>query len=418
MWHLKEILFGLLNSVLQSFDESSMNHLKNIFELCFFCMHKNEFLCEEFWKMCQQPDRDNITILMSHALETFPISFGLTLTFFSLIASTSPDLCKQTVEFLCNMNQFCEYFDSLNSDEYTSNGEQIRLVKQRKLFEGNMLLKGQKGTLIGGNSDPNATQTSIHQMILQYPTVCWNMNFNCLELIQNHLTKIVFLAAQNKLSPEAIPIIQLVNSLFKQIFDIDNQIEDEYETYIKFMEGLTNSCFALFTNLISTQSPESYRLVAKILELFNNIVPNVPDKLVKLLHKNHMIGHNAGFDQMNIQELFNNRFSIMNNSLSLQYIFKSNDYELITAYIKLIDSLIKENGTGIEYMSTLCCILVFVFPQIHKWKLHTLGLNIELSLVCLNLLHNTLNTSLSSNTCNNTQNETIITFDTELNKNK
>ena len=134
---MKQNIFYLLNSVLHSFDENSMSqNLKTIFELCFFCMHKHQLLGEEFWRMCKQPDRGNITILMSYAIETFPISFGLTLTFFSLIAQSSVDLCQQSLEYLSRMDQFCEYFENFAEDEYasSSSGESIKLLKARKLF--------------------------------------------------------------------------------------------------------------------------------------------------------------------------------------------------------------------------------------------------------------------------------------------
>ena len=135
LWYLKQVIFSLISVVLHSFDENSMSqNLKTLFELCFFCMHDNEYLCEEFWDICKQPDRGNVTILLSYAIETFPISFGLTLTFFSLIAKTNADLCQQVIGHLTHMDQFCEYFENFNSDEYASSGDTVKLLKSRKLF--------------------------------------------------------------------------------------------------------------------------------------------------------------------------------------------------------------------------------------------------------------------------------------------
>lgn len=135
VWHTKQIVYELLNSVLHSFDENSLGDcLKLLYELTFFCMHNSEVVCERFWSLCQQPDRDNLTILLSYAMETFPISFVLTLTFFSLVCKTSPVMCKQTFEYLSRMDQFCEYFECLNMDEYVVNGEAVRLIKNRRIF--------------------------------------------------------------------------------------------------------------------------------------------------------------------------------------------------------------------------------------------------------------------------------------------
>ena len=108
--------------------------MKLLFELCFFCMHDNEVVCERFWSLCQLPDRDNLTLLMSYAMETFPVSFVLTLTFFSLVCRTSPEMCKQAFEYLSRMDQYCEFFQCLNVDEYVTNGDAIRLIKNRKIF--------------------------------------------------------------------------------------------------------------------------------------------------------------------------------------------------------------------------------------------------------------------------------------------
>lgn len=135
MWHTKQIIFELINSVLHSFDDNSLgDSLKLLYELCFFCMLDNEIVCERFWSLCQQADRDNVTILLSYAIETFPISFLLTLTFFSLVCKTSPSMCKQAFEYLSRMDQFCEFFQCLNTDEYVTNGESIRLIKNRKIL--------------------------------------------------------------------------------------------------------------------------------------------------------------------------------------------------------------------------------------------------------------------------------------------
>jgi hypothetical protein len=115
------------------------DNLKTLFELCFFCMHNHSLLCEQFWSMCKQPDRDNITILISYAFETFPVSFGLTLTFFSLITKTNADLCQQCIGHLAHMNQFCEFFDNLSPEEYVSNGETVKMLTSRKLFGRNLI---------------------------------------------------------------------------------------------------------------------------------------------------------------------------------------------------------------------------------------------------------------------------------------
>ena len=60
----------------------------------------------------------------------------------------------------------------------------------------------------------------------------------------------------------------------------------------------------------------------------------------------------------------------------------------------------KENGNNIEYMSTLCSVLLFIFPLTHKWKHSTISLNIDLSIACLNLLHTVLNANPSSSSFN------------------
>ena len=137
LWHIKQVIYQLVNVVLHSFDDNSFGRdLKMLYELCFFCMEANEINCDRFWKACQSSDRDNITILLSYSLETFPINFGTTLTFFSLVARTNLEFCKKVIDYLSQMNQFCEYFN-LMPDEYASNGEQIRLKRKRPLFGKN-----------------------------------------------------------------------------------------------------------------------------------------------------------------------------------------------------------------------------------------------------------------------------------------
>ena len=199
MWHVKQIVYDFLNSVLHSFDESSMgDNLKTLFELCFFCMDKNELICENFWKACNLPDRENLTILMSHSIEKFPISLGLCFTFFSLISKTNPDLCKQTIDFLSNMDQYCEYLDNLNPDEFTSFDDSIKLLKNHKLFDTFTIPAGQKGVFLGGYISSSNQKQNSNRMILKSTAISWRTNFNCFELILCYLNRINYAAEQSK----------------------------------------------------------------------------------------------------------------------------------------------------------------------------------------------------------------------------
>ena len=99
---------------------------------------------------------------------------------------------------------------------------------------------------------------------------------------------------------------------------------------------------------------------------------------------------------MNLEELFNNRFNLINSCPAQLFIFKSQDCQLIINYLKLIDNLIKQSGNNIQYLSPICGVLLLIFPQIHRWKDLTFSFNAELSLTCLNLLHGVLNTMTSS----------------------
>ena len=110
-----QVIYDLLNVVLHLFDENSLGeNLRALFDICFFCMQKNKKIAEHFWSACKQPDRENLTILMSHAIETFPVNLELTFTFFSLIAKTKPEFCKQVVDYLTRMDQYCENFEDLD----------------------------------------------------------------------------------------------------------------------------------------------------------------------------------------------------------------------------------------------------------------------------------------------------------------
>ncbi|CAF0748679.1 unnamed protein product [Brachionus calyciflorus] len=396
IWYVKQTIYEVLNSVLHSFDENSLgDNLKFIYELTFFCMHKNHVVCEHFWRLCKLPDRDNLTILIFYSLETFPISFSLSLTFFSLIAKTSPELCKQVFEYLSQMDQFCEYLENLSPNEYISSGEEIQLTKPRRLFDTIQLAPGTKGTILSHLASANSNMA--HRMILQNQAVNWNVPFNCLDLIQNYLNKINFAASQNNLISDnnIISIIQLIDSLFKYFFDIDDLTESyTYDVYTKYMEMYVSSCLMLFTHLINFESPDSYRLISKLLEFFINISPSIYDKLIRLMQQNNLIGHGGSYNKMNIEELFNNRLNLVKTSGKILFLFKSQDYDLIINYFKFIQCLIKESGNNMEYLSPLCAVLVYVFPEIFKWNNSMINLNIDLSITCLNLLHTVLNTSL------------------------
>ncbi len=169
---------------MHSFDENSLNgeNLRILFDLCYFCMDKNYVICQKFWNSCQSIDRDNITLLMSHSIDTFPISFRHCLTFFSLISKTNSQLCKQIFEYLNNMDQYCEYQDNLDLDEYVISGDSVNLVKNRKLFDGYVLRVNEKGQLLNLNNS--------HKIILQSQAITWSINYNFFDLIGHYLSRI------------------------------------------------------------------------------------------------------------------------------------------------------------------------------------------------------------------------------------
>ncbi len=307
LWHSKQILYSFLNMVLNTFDVERMasENLKYLFELTFFCMNKNEFVCENFWKSCtnQTMNADSspdLTVLMLYAIEKFPISFGLCFTFFSLISKTNPEFCQETLDFLSRqMDQYCEYLDTINSDEFqiqtTNNEDSIRLVKNRFLFDNCVLSVGTRGLLTNLNQSKMAWCGK--NSILKSTAVNWTVKFNCLIFMESYLNRFNyaiesvlsslsfesdFFSSDSESLNNVINIIELINSLFKHFFSINEEDAYGYEINTKHMENFVNTCFRLFKHLISMQSRNSFRLLTKLFEFFNNISPSVYDKVIKI----------------------------------------------------------------------------------------------------------------------------------------
>ena len=306
LWHLKQILYAFLNAVLNTFDVERMSadNLKYLYELTFFCMNKNEYVCENFWKSCIQPNVSatgaDLTVLMLYAVEKFPISFGLCLTFFSLISKTNVELCKQTIDYLTQqMDQYCEYLETISAEEFqlsssSSDEETIRLVKDRKLFDNCVVHAGAEGLISNLNQ---AKQTAVFgkNSILRSSAVNWNKKFNCFNLMQSYLNRFIcaadsssamsfdldFFHGDSEMVTNVLNIIELVNSLFKHFFSISDQefAGYDHELNTKHLEIFVNMCFGLFGRLIKKQSRSSYRLLTKLFDFFNNIAPHVYDKV-------------------------------------------------------------------------------------------------------------------------------------------
>lgn len=413
VWYIKHVVYELLNALFRSFDENSLGeNFRSLYEITFYCMNKNEVICEHFWKLCNQPDRDNITILIYYAMETFPISFDLTLTFFSLIAKTNTELSKQIFEYLGRMDQYCEYLENLSPNDFVTSGEQVQLVNSRKIFDCIELPDGIKGTLICHIASPSSN--IVHRMILQNQAVNWSVSYNCFDLILSYLNKVPNEINLNNIVSEnyILSIIQFVDSLFKHFFDIEENVNaNTFIIYTKYMEAYVSSCFILFTNLINLESTDSYRIISRLFELFTNIAPNVFDKLIRLMQTNNLIGLKNS--KLSLEEMFTNRVNLVKSFNKIVYLFRSEDYGLIINYFKLIQSLIKESGNNLEYISPLCAVLVYVFPQIFKWNNAYINLNIDLSIACLNLLHTVLNTSVEPSYSNSDFIQNFVTLHSE-----
>ena len=113
-----------------------------------------------------------------------------------------------------------------------------------------------------------------HALILQSPAVCWQLNYNCYDLIKSYFNKISYLSEDNNLSTDQniFSIIELCDSIFKHLFDIEEQMsERQFEMNMKYMDIFVNSCFKLFSNLMNKEWPESHRMISKLLCFFNNI---------------------------------------------------------------------------------------------------------------------------------------------------
>lgn len=97
---IKSCIYDFISNILHSFDESSLGqNIDILYQLTFFCLLDNEYLCERFWSECKGEERDNITVLFANLVEIFPINIEKTLTFFSLILRTNKTLCKEVSEF-------------------------------------------------------------------------------------------------------------------------------------------------------------------------------------------------------------------------------------------------------------------------------------------------------------------------------
>ena len=96
----------MLSSVLHLFDERSLgNNLNSLYELCFYCLNENFYLCDKFWEQCNREERDNLTILLLNSLELFPICMEKTFTFFSIMLQSNEKLYKQVIILLNNLNK-------------------------------------------------------------------------------------------------------------------------------------------------------------------------------------------------------------------------------------------------------------------------------------------------------------------------
>ncbi len=345
LWCISQTVYDLVNSVLSLFDEHSLGDtLRILFDIAFFCMQQNRRVTEHFWTACKQPDRENLTILMSHALDTFPINLTFTFTFFSLIARSSPDLCKQVVDYLTHMDQYCEYLEDIDTNDYSTSSDSIKLIRPRKICDSFFLASGQRGSLLANSSAQQQATRSGHALILQAPAVSWQLNFNCYELIRIYFNRITQLSESNNLSGDqnVHSIIELIDAVFKYFFDIEEQMsESEFEMNTKYMEMFVNSCFTLFSNLMDRQWPDSYRLLARLLGFFNSMSAQIYDKLVRLLQHNQLIGYEMTSEKMDLEQLVNSRHGLVRHLGKLKFIFQSGDKGLITNYVKLIDSLIK-----------------------------------------------------------------------------
>jgi len=248
------------------------------------------------------------------------------------------------------MDQYCEYLEDIDTNEYTNeyttNQDSIKLVRNRKLFDAYLLNSGQRGTLISNSSALQQANKTASCHILQAPAVCWQLNYNCYELIRTYFNRIIQLSESNNLSGDqnVHSIIELIDSIYKYFFDIEELMtEREFEMNTKYIEMFSNSCFALFSNLMDRQWPDSYRLLAKLLEFFNSMSVQIYDKLIRLLQHNELIGYEMACEQLVLEQVVNNRHGLVKNLGKLKFIFQSGDKGLITNYVKLIDNLIKVN---------------------------------------------------------------------------
>ena len=71
------------------------NNLNSLYELSFYCLNDNKYLCNKFWDQCNLEERDNITILLLNSIEFFPVCMEKTFTYFYLLSQSDEKLCEQ-----------------------------------------------------------------------------------------------------------------------------------------------------------------------------------------------------------------------------------------------------------------------------------------------------------------------------------
>ena len=107
---------------------------------------------------------------------------------------------------MINMDHFCEPFESnFSQDSYQLIGYQLRLTRNRPLFDGYELPVTFTGTVINGRSQPNSS------------LVCWNFRYNALTLLKFYFQKLNYFFAEGILLKKFIIIVFFILKFRSQV---------------------------------------------------------------------------------------------------------------------------------------------------------------------------------------------------------
>lgn len=254
----RNVIYGLLSAALNTFQLQTLGDIQFL-HFTAVRLLDCEFIATHFWSRTSE---DGLMILFAHALECFPLRFGVLIKLLTVLAKASRDSAAEVANVLQNLTSYSEALDRRVVLESTNQSNIVLLAKDRTPYICSEV--------------PFVIQRGTQGSIFPFAGKCvsdsirWNITYDGWKVLAGeiHLLLSQVSYGSGMIEPETVHRVILTCRLLTSLLKADYR---RISSDVEFLEMMINHLYCLVQRFSLLPSP-SIELLASCFEVFHEII--------------------------------------------------------------------------------------------------------------------------------------------------